>query len=628
MDAFRDVSALRQMVRIGLDESVERIVEEGSLDDMVFNMISHWAEPQDRINDLIVAARKANPRNQALKNVEAEIGSPSPSGRLISSPIRQPGQSDSASTTQSSVLAPLRTSPEPVEESDRSIGKIKSLDRETLSTEGYSGDFYKGPAYALVIGISQYKYGCDSQKLAPNQFPTLEFAAKDAEDFANFLSNYGFISYNVESLINQDANLIRIKGELERLRENCRQSEDPLVIVYFSGHGWVDAAERTYLIPWEAERDKLSATAFMNREFSNYLDDLPTKRLVVFLDACHSGDMGMPGVKGGLRQYDVHKDLGEAEGRYLIASCGPGQQSYEWKEKENGIFTRHLIDLLACKTDDFDEPEIDISSLYRVLSKKVKATAREVTKGRGEQEPIGPVKAGRGIILAINQRVREKRVRFLAAICVRIARPEFVYDLKPLVTEKLKSYVAKSKQFPGHNEFYRLFEGYSNRCNPDDFSRLDECVQLLIDSHQRAFDAAPVSNESPSQETKAVDKFDQVPETKVLGADKSQTVSAPTTPSDRQQARWKMSEEDRTYILEKITEGDYFKETRTLWNMLGQPVSQPDFVNKVLELGELKAGDNDLQVLLEETVKRFKKCWAKPKTNAPERLSDFLMKRR
>ena len=144
-----------------------------------------------------------------------------------------------------------------------------------MPPEGYSDAFYKGPAYALVIGISQYKHGREpGQELAPKEFTNLKLAAKDAEDFARFLKSYGFIEYNVRSLLNEQADLTTIKDEFEELRKSCKQSgvEDPLVIVYFAGHGTPDAEDRHYLIPYDGERDRLPATAFWNKNFSNLTD--------------------------------------------------------------------------------------------------------------------------------------------------------------------------------------------------------------------------------------------------------------------------------------------------------------------------------------------------------------------
>src|ERR1041385_9173529 len=164
-----------------------------------------------------------------------------------------------------------------------------------MATEEFSNVFFQQPAFALVIGISKYEQGVDlpeegDVQLRPEQFPNLKLAAKDARDFADFLKKNGFLPPNVRSLIDGEANLDSIKTEFNDLKERCIASgdEDPLVIIYFAGHGWVHGDEH-YLVPWDAQRDKLYKPGLSNEEFSTLLGRLPTKKLAVFIDACHAG---------------------------------------------------------------------------------------------------------------------------------------------------------------------------------------------------------------------------------------------------------------------------------------------------------------------------------------------------
>jgi hypothetical protein len=527
-----------------------------------------------------------------------------------------------------------------------------------MSTEEYSDAFFKGPAYALVIGISKYEHGREpDQELAPDEFPNLRLAAKDAEDFANFLKNYGFIEYQVESLLNEEASRANIIDQLDKMRMYCQQpgNKDPLVIVYFSGHGWADAEGRHYLIPYDARRDRLRSTAFLNKDFSEYLNDLQTNRLVVFLDACHAGAMGMEGVKGALPQYNP-SNLGEGEGRYLIASCGPGQKSYEWEEKQNSIFTGHLLELLKCETEEIDKEEIDIFTLYPVLRDKVKTTA--FAKYQQEQEPISEIKGGRGIILAINQRIRDKRIlkdeqvleerhKFLLMICDRIM------EVQPpgrfMIKSKLEWYVKGEKE-AGHENFYGLFDDYFDfwKKAPDD-SRIHECCKFLIQAHETilnsklrdksttpnqviqiqetALNSALVSKESPSQEPpKPVDKFDSTPESKVVGVEKPKAPVAPPPSLDRkQQPRRQLSPEDCDYVLEEIKVMRYFSEWRTLSDSLGQPISEKEFDKKIFSIMESKKDNDDLRGIVKTIMDRFQERWPRGKEVKPKTLSSFMM---
>jgi V8-like Glu-specific endopeptidase len=73
MDAFPAEAALRRMIRFGLNENLAAIVGGGSLNDMVFDLITLWAEPQARTDELIVAARECNPSNTGLRAVAEQF---------------------------------------------------------------------------------------------------------------------------------------------------------------------------------------------------------------------------------------------------------------------------------------------------------------------------------------------------------------------------------------------------------------------------------------------------------------------------------------------------------------------------------------------------------------------------
>ncbi len=60
-----DLSSLQQMVRIGLDENLASIAGGANLQEVTFNLIQ-WAERNGRVDDLLAAARQANPSNPAL----------------------------------------------------------------------------------------------------------------------------------------------------------------------------------------------------------------------------------------------------------------------------------------------------------------------------------------------------------------------------------------------------------------------------------------------------------------------------------------------------------------------------------------------------------------------------------
>src|SRR5262249_41258766 len=65
VDAFPDYAALARAVRYGLDESLQAIAGEGTLQDVVFNLV-RWAHSQGRLSDLLDALVRENPGNARL----------------------------------------------------------------------------------------------------------------------------------------------------------------------------------------------------------------------------------------------------------------------------------------------------------------------------------------------------------------------------------------------------------------------------------------------------------------------------------------------------------------------------------------------------------------------------------
>jgi hypothetical protein len=81
LSAFTDRGDLEMMLLFKLNTRLETIVGDGSLRDTVFKLIE-WAQAHDMIDQLVNAARSANPGNPALREFAEEFGfapaSPSP----------------------------------------------------------------------------------------------------------------------------------------------------------------------------------------------------------------------------------------------------------------------------------------------------------------------------------------------------------------------------------------------------------------------------------------------------------------------------------------------------------------------------------------------------------------------
>ena len=367
-----------------------------------------------------------------------------------------------------------------------------------MPDEALSPLFFPQPAYALVIGITKYGHSQepdDDKKLEANNFRNLKFAAKDAENFFDFLITHGFIPDNVTPLYNEHATRANIRSAFKKLMAACKapDAKQPLVIVYFSGHGWADDDDKCYLVPHEAQRDQLFETAIAHQEFNSLLEEVSTNKLVVFLDACHAGAFGgveTEGAKGeaaGAKKYDF-RGLGGGASQIVIASCSRGQNSYE--SDGNGIFTQTLLDLLRGGSPHFTEhEEIDTLDLYKWLRE-------EVYRASGHrQEPQISRATGTGIVLAINQRARERRERrekegrdkksdFLAAVVEHYMKSRA--GPFSTVARCVRNYAERGERLDGFDMVYHTFDEHLNDWIPGADAIVTRCCSYLMQDYEEA----------------------------------------------------------------------------------------------------------------------------------------------
>jgi uncharacterized caspase-like protein len=200
--------------------------------------------------------------------------------------------------------------------------------------------------WALVVGISEFK----------DKNLNLHYPAKDAKDFYNFLVSEGnFAKDHVKLLVNEQATRDNIMEELGDTWLPHVANPDDLVLIYVSSHGSPAEMDKggggvNYLIAYDTNIEKLYATGVSMQGLTNSIRDrVHSERVVVVLDACHSGG-AETGAKGMTRTKNVDAEaLAQGSGQLIISSSSPDQVSWESKKYENSVFTRCLIESLRKK---------------------------------------------------------------------------------------------------------------------------------------------------------------------------------------------------------------------------------------------------------------------------------------
>ena len=258
--------------------------------------------------------------------------------------------------------------------------EVEGVDEALQSAAKVTGDFASG--HAIVIGVANYR----------NVSGLPEAVLNDARDVAAVLKSNAYCGYdarNVHLLLDSDATLERIRAALASVAGTS--GPDDTVVIFFSGHGarpGDPADPESALLPVECDTQKLGTTSLSEAEFSSALQRFVAQRLLVLIDACHSGGAGS--FKG--RREGELPDLGYSEkslgrlaqgtGRVLIASSRASEESLVFSNARNSVFTSYLLDALRGRAWTRGDGVIRVFEIFNHVSEMVK---REVP---GRQHPI------------------------------------------------------------------------------------------------------------------------------------------------------------------------------------------------------------------------------------------------
>ena len=207
--------------------------------------------------------------------------------------------------------------------------------------------------YALIIGISRYR---NSARGIPN----LEYADVDARTLYDFLQQPaagGFARENMLLLSNEDATLTRIRQALTSFV--ARAAENDLLLIFFAGHGAPDpqARQNLYVIAHDTSVDAMSQTALAMPDLRRYVEqNVKSKRLILFLDACHSAGLSTEGTRdldNNLTNQYFENLLYQEQGRAIITSSDVNELSREsqrWEKATEFLLTTCSKDCVAMPT--------------------------------------------------------------------------------------------------------------------------------------------------------------------------------------------------------------------------------------------------------------------------------------
>jgi WD40 repeat protein len=207
--------------------------------------------------------------------------------------------------------------------------------------------------HLLTIGISAY-----NENYAKNL--RLRYADRDAHDLASAIVNtQGGLYSRVDPqvLLDKDATRGGILAGLDTLRKEMeRGAGNDLAVVHFSGHGAV-VDDTLYLLPYETDARGavgIKTTALSVDALKGELIEIAKHgRVLVLLDACHSGATSLDGSSKAVDATVLRHELAAANVTVLTSSSGQ-EVSLEDDQWQHGAFTRALLDALNDPAADPD----------------------------------------------------------------------------------------------------------------------------------------------------------------------------------------------------------------------------------------------------------------------------------
>jgi formylglycine-generating enzyme required for sulfatase activity len=221
--------------------------------------------------------------------------------------------------------------------------------------------------WALLVGVDDYVALTD-----------LRFCGNDAAALADSLLQAGFDRRHVRLLHDgaKENSFRPFKANIEQQLDNLLSlaEADDLVIVSFSGHGMhIDG--KSYLCPNEANDTKPDQTMIAVDDVYKKFSDCKAALKLLIVDACRN-DPRPAGRKSATPSAD-RTQLGAVferppEGIVVLASCAPGQISWEDEGLKHGVFMHHVLDGLSGKADGNKNGRVTLGELYDYASSETK----------------------------------------------------------------------------------------------------------------------------------------------------------------------------------------------------------------------------------------------------------------
>lgn len=203
--------------------------------------------------------------------------------------------------------------------------------------------------WIFLVGVNQYE---------DHNLPTLRYSALDCQGLGDALSDATQAFPQKEIIIHHDfverkPILEAVKASLESIVTSAKTQDT--ILFYFSGHGLLEPeSQQTVLCLADTDKENLLQTGLTLQELLAMFNHCAAHCQVVWLDACHCGNMTLTGARGNNKESSLsnpttqllealRQRAAKSKGFYALLSCDQGQQSWEFPDLGHGVFSYYLM---------------------------------------------------------------------------------------------------------------------------------------------------------------------------------------------------------------------------------------------------------------------------------------------
>ena len=250
--------------------------------------------------------------------------------------------------------------------------------------------------YALLVGVGESAY----PKLS------LPVTVKDAQAIYAILVDPGLCAYpddadHIRVLNDKQATRSAILEGLSWLQAKAAADPEATMLVYYSGHGWLEEAKnRYYLLQHDIDPFDIAGSALAAEVFTDAVRQIRSDRLLVVLDCCHAAGMATAKegeaisplkLPSGFKAVSASESKGlmdtlkQGQGRVVFTSSRGEQQSWVLLDQSYSLYTYHLLEALQGADNQLGETEVRVSNLMHYLGEAVSVSAQRLHQA--EQVP-------------------------------------------------------------------------------------------------------------------------------------------------------------------------------------------------------------------------------------------------